>query len=346
MMPVPSKLNIVYVGSMDAQSNSFGRFRTLAGMGHQMTGVDIDKHIFHSLFSSVHYRFNLGPGIVSLGKELKRVVLETKPDLLWIDNKVFVPTGILRELKRTFPSMKILGLITDDSTGHAKAGWRLTLNAAPLFDCLFVQRVVNVDELKRYGARRVEICYRSFDPAFHRRIDMSEYPDFQCTVGFIGTCEGPREEFISYLIEQGIDVKVTGNDWPKGKRWKVIEPHYQGPSVFGEDYIKRINGMEIALHFLRHSNRDEQDSRTFEIPACGAFMLAERSELHMKLFEEGKEAAFFTTKEELLDKVKYYLIHPRERKAIADSGMSKCHSAGYSHEARLKDVLKKMYADA
>ena len=344
-MAVPGTLNIVYVGSMDPASNSFGRFRTLQKMGHRVTGIDIDKHVFKSPFSSVHYRLNIGPGIYRLSRELFNVALSVKPDLLWLDNKVFIRTSVLRRLKAQLPEMRILGLITDDSTGHAKAGWRLTLNSANLFDCIFVQRVINVKELKQYGAGRVEICYRSFDPSFHRRIDMSAYGDFICDVGFIGTCEEPREEYIAFLIDHGIQVEVTGNDWPGGKRWKTIEPFYKGPSVYGEDYIRRINGMGIALHFLRHSNRDEQDSRTFEIPACGAFMLAERSDLHMKLFEEGREAAFFSSKEELLEKVRYYLQHHKERKEIADAGMAKCHTAGYSHEARLRDVLIKMYED-
>jgi spore maturation protein CgeB len=69
--------------------------------------------------------------------------------------------------------------------------------------------------------------------------------------------------------------------------------------VYEEEYIKTINGMEIALHFLRHGNRDEQDSRTFEIPACKVFMIAESSELHLQLFKENEEAVFFSSKKEL-----------------------------------------------
>ena len=118
-----------------------------------------------------------------------------------------------------------------------------------------------------------------------------------------------------------------------------MKPFYKGPSVYGDDYIKTVNGMEIALHFLRHGNRDEQDSRTFEIPACKVFMLAEGSELHRELFKENQEAVFFDSKEELLKKVKYYLSEKEERDRIALNGYRKCFDAGYDHTSRMKKVL-------
>lgn len=306
-----------------------------------MKGIDVDEFIYKGPFIKFHHHLNIGPGINSLNKKVVKVAKEFKPGIIWVDNKSWLNASYLKIIKNDFPAAKIVNIVTDDITGKAKNQWRLALKNVKYFDWIFVQRSVNIDELKRYGAQNVGLCYRSYDPAFHRPVELNEEEakKYKCTVGFVGTYEREREEYIAFLIQNNILVSITGDGWHNGKYWKLIEPYCKGPSLYGEEYIKTINGMDIALHFLRRGNRDEQDSRTFEIPACGVFMLAEKSRVHESLFEPGKEAVFFTSKEELLEKVNYYLKHPDERKIIAKAGATRCEQSGYSHQKRLKKVL-------
>ena len=339
------KLFILYVGSLNPNSNSFRRFKTLSLLGHEAKGINIDKLIYGSVFRRVHYHLNAGPGIFRLNRQILDAVKEKAPDLLLIDNKPFVTASTLRKIRRIAPGIRIINLITDDPTGQYRYAWRLCLKTVSLYDCHFVQRKVNIAELKAAGAKRVELCYRSYDPSFHQPISLSEADAkrYAADVGFVGTYEDSREEYIAYLIQHNIPVSITGDGWPKGKYWNIIKPHYRGPSVYGDPYIKTLNGMKIALHFLRHANRDEQDSRTFEIPACRVFMLAEASELHLSLFSDGKEAVFFESKEELLEKLKYYLVHDAERKLIAGKGYERGIQSGYDHTSRLKQVIETVF---
>jgi spore maturation protein CgeB len=86
-------------------------------------------------------------------------------------------------------------------------------------------------------------------------------------------------------------------------------------------------------------NFDLQTSRTMEIPACGGFMLAERTDEHLALFEKGKEAEFFSTNEELLEKCRYYLTHDVERQSISKAGTLRCKTSGYSNEETLRKLI-------
>ncbi|NEP54763.1 MAG: glycosyltransferase family 1 protein, partial [Moorea sp. SIO3C2] len=158
-------------------------------------------------------------------------------------------------------------------------------------------------------------------------------------VSFVGTFEKDRAKQLLFLAENGIKVRVWGQYW---QDWQSKHPNLliEGKGVFNEEYIKVLNSTQINLNFLRKANRDEHTSRSLEIPACKAFMLAERTDEHLHLFEEGKEAEFFDSQRELLNKAKYYLNHGEKRKCIAEAGLNRCITSGYSHQDRVKEMLK------
>jgi spore maturation protein CgeB len=112
--------------------------------------------------------------------------------------------------------------------------------------------------------------------------------------------------------------------------------------LLGDEYAKGMCAFDINLCFLRKINRDLQTTRSIEIPACGAFMAAERTAEHLALFVEGKEAVFFRSNDELIEKCRYYLDHPEERMRIAAAGRQRCLSAGYSNHDRMKAMLREI----
>jgi spore maturation protein CgeB len=52
---------------------------------------------------------------------------------------------------------------------------------------------------------------------------------------------------------------------------------------------------------------------------------------------------FLDTKEELLQKCRYYLNENTLRNEIKENGLEKVYKAGHDHSSRLIDVLKKVY---
>src|SRR5690606_38676558 len=111
-------------------------------------------------------------------------------------------------------------------------------------------------------------------------------------VGFIGIWEKERCDSILYLARNGIKVKIFGGG--KWNDYRGIDNLEILPPLYSDDYSKALQAFKISICFLRKLNFDLQTSRTMEIPACGGFMLAERTTEHMALFKEGKEAEFFS----------------------------------------------------
>jgi len=158
-------------------------------------------------------------------------------------------------------------------------------------------------------------------------------------VSFVGTFEKDRYQKMLFLAKNNIKVRVWGNNWQKYQN-KHPNLLVESRPVINDDFIRVINATRINLNFLRRANRDKHTSRSLEIPACQGFMLAERTDEHLQLFEEGKEAEFFDSQEELLSKVQYYLKSDNKRQHVANLGRQRCLNSGYSHHDRLKYMLK------
>lgn len=117
-----------------------------------------------------------------------------------------------------------------------------------------------------------------------------------------------------------------------------------GTEVTGFEYTKAICGASICLGLLSEQGRGSSSgdlitSRTFQIPACGTFMLHERNDEVLKFFEEGRDAEFFSSPTELAEKIKVYLSDDDRRQKIANNGLQRSQRDGYSADSRMKVVL-------
>lgn len=339
-------MKIVYVGSLSEYGTCTERLWALEALGHQVIPVDTVPRAWRSLRQKIITgMFRLAGRPIDVSKANKRIVdvaSSDRPDLLWIDKGLTIRRETLQKARKAAPGLVIAHFNPDDPFGPGwRHGWETFLAALPEYDCLFVPRRANVAEYQQKGARRVvhELPGWGFDPRIHKPYELDERSRarFACDVGFIGAFEEPRAKMLLELGRAGIEARIWG-PWPK-KYWQPnlrIEP---GP-LYGDTYGKALSSFRIALCFLRKYNRDGHTSRSVEIPACGAFMLAERTEEHLALFEPGKEAEFFSSVDEMVDKVRYYLNHESERAKIAYSGRERCLRSRYSNQELMARRLR------
>ena len=280
-----------------------------------------------------------------INKMLLAGVKSHLPDILWIEkgNSIFPRT--IKWVKKIAPKCRIVSHSEDDMFAFHNRSWYYTWGLK-FYDVVFTTKSFNCrpGELSALGAKRIIYIDQAYDKYLHKPVCISEEDKlrFGSEVGFIGSYERERAESMLYLAENGVKVRVWGNRW---ERFYKLHPNLileQRP-LYGEEYVKGICSTRINLCFLRKANRDLHTSRTFEIPACRAFMIAERTDEHLRLFDEGREAVYFGSNEELLQKVYYYLEHGTERESIANAGWKRCLSSGYSFHERIEIMLSQVH---
>jgi len=342
-------LRIAFVGWLSPGQTSLQRLHALERLGHLVRGIDATPPpgpwVLELPYRISGKLFRLGinvAGPCDRNRENARILTlfrEAEWDILWADKGMTVEACTLAEVRRLQPRCRIVGYSPDDMYARHNQS-RAFLQSLPLYDVYFTTKSYGVRELELLGAKEVHFVGNAYDPPTHRPMVVGEKDRqrFGGGVGFIGSYEAERYQSIEFLVANKVPVRVWGSDWPTKGIPKGLQIEQR--CLWGDDYALATCAFNIDLGFLRKMNRDLQTTRSIEIPACGAFMLAERTCEHQSLFEEGKEAEYFDSNEELLDKVRYYLSHDDQRKRIAAAGRERAVRSGYSNEVRLSNMLK------
>lgn len=337
-------MKIVYVGPLWYGATCLQRMQALRQLGHQILPVDTEPEDVRRKSQRFIYRVKrkfLGPSdLAKANQNLIQLLKKHNVDVLWLDKALTIRPETLNIIRQRSPQTIIVGYSPDDMMTKYNQRQNF-LKGISLYDIYFTTKSFNVNELLELGCPKVVFVGNAYDPKLHQPVTVTNEDRLKLggKVGFIGTYEKERAEQLLYLAENGVSVRVWGPNWRKNRRPFHPNLRIEGKALWGDGYVKAICSFGINLAFLCKINRDLQTTRSIEIPACGAFMLAERTCEHLELFEEGKEAEFFSTKKELLEKVRYYLAHEEERKRIANAGRNRCLKSGYSYRDRLSEMI-------
>jgi spore maturation protein CgeB len=97
------------------------------------------------------------------------------------------------------------------------------------------------------------------------------------------------------------------------------------------------------LNVMRHQNRLSHNMRSFESLACGVFTLSQRTPELTTMFRENDEVAFVSNREQLAERLTYWLSRPEDRRRIASGGYRRVEYDTYTVRART--MLEALCAD-
>jgi spore maturation protein CgeB len=197
-----------------------------------------------------------------------------------------------------------------------------------------------MEDVKAAGCNNVVFVPFAYKPTVHYP-DTPENSDerrrFACDVAFVGTCDKDRFPYFTSLMTSmpTLHLKLFGSYWD---RIASLKPYYAGFAA-GREFRLAVSGAKVSVNLVRRANRDGHVMRSFEIPACHGFMLAERTAEHLEFLSEGRDMACFSSFQEFRDKIEYYLSEQSERVSIARAGHMRVTTGEHTYKDRLATVL-------
>ncbi len=337
-------LRMLYIAPMNYGWYGLYRQRSLERLGHTVFPIDIMQYEGRGnpLLARVRYRLQIGPTVTRMNEDVLRLAREHRVNAVWFDKPLFIRPRTLRELRAM--GIATVDYMIDNPFGPRRdPGFRLYVRAIPEYDLHVQQRDVSVQDYLKRGARRMVKVQTAFEPSVHFPPSPG-WSDRDRTreISFIGTPYDHRSRFLTELWRKfNLPVVISGPRIWKEKldRAALAALYPREGELYGAQYREGVWRSKINLSFLTHGNQDEYAHKSFEIAACGGFLLAERSEGHSARFKEDEEAVFFSSIEECAEKCRFYLNDEATRMRIAAAGQRRAVSCGYDNDTQLRKVI-------
>lgn len=358
-----ARMKILFLGEIGPGQTSLMRMRALERLGHTVAGVHTIEPWRRApwLRRQVQRRLKAGSIVDEINNEVLAAARAFRPEVVWAEKQEYVRVETLEELRRMGAR---LAHFTPDP--YFSLSWKRTAlmdRAMAGFDVLVFCKEYERDAYQACGLPLIYMPLGYCDET-HRPLPSPD-PRWSSDVGFLGGWEPRRERLLHACAAgvPGLDLKIWGGFWDflSDGKWSLrrqmilgqlagdepfrihrdplLATSHQGNEVYADDYARALTGARIGLGFLRQVCGDQHTTRTFEIPACGSMLLADRTDEHRAFFEEGKEAEFFGSEEELVEKTQFYVANEAARARIATAGLERCRSGRYAYIHRMSDAL-------
>ncbi len=290
------------------------------------------KEIFGEFISFDPQKTTILYGQKKMNDMFLEIIRKEQPDyiLLWIIRSEFYPETILK-IREISPKSIVISSNYDDDTQF----YDLFRHYSPFFDYVLIGEA---DFLKKYRQDGIKNVFKfmGVSKQHFRFLNLPKKYD----VTFTGIPKFNRYEYIKYLKDNGINIFLSGGGW---KSYHELKDIYSGGPIDAENFVKVMNQSKIVLCFSKNLfGAPHFNPRIFEVGSTKSFALLESFKGYLNFFEKDKEIVMFDTKEDLLNKIRYFLKHEKEREKIADNAHIKI-LKNYSAEIELEKFFSEVY---
>jgi spore maturation protein CgeB len=277
-------------------------------------------------------------------------------------------------LPEAIDEIRAMGIVTINWYCNGSYQLHLVSQISPRYDWCLVPEKFRIDDYLRMGAHPI-YCQEAANPNIYKPYDVS----LEYDVTFVGQAYGERPEYIRYLLDREVCIRVWGYGWenfvdggPKGQRESICTRYPRilrrllsvdgqravfhrfsnvlysalngeqsvhirlpraiaGPPLSDNEMIKMYSRSKINLGFSSCGDTHKSGQRIlqvrlrdFEVPMSGGFYMVEWMDELEEFYDIGKEVICYRDKDEMVDKIKYFLSHDNEREKIRRAGYERC----------------------
>ncbi|HEX5234613.1 MAG TPA: glycosyltransferase [Silvibacterium sp.] len=316
------------------------RIEALRRLGQEVRAFEVQIYTPKSrALSRLRLRYPFGPLVVKVNRELLKAREDFRPDVVWFDKPIFFTSETMHAIKQA--GTKIVFYVQDAPFGPRNDRcWKQFLRVFHMADLHCLLREADIPRYRGWGLPFIKVML-SFDPLVHFP-PPSGFDDEKRDreVSFIGNPYENRPSFLLKLAQSHrLAVSINGNRWLRALSREQQSQFRLGGFLAGEQYRSGIWRSKINLSFVTEENEEDIAHKAVEIAACAGFLLAVRTSGHQALFEEDREAVFFSSVEECADKARFYLKRPDLREAIALRARERAVRGGYDNDTQLARIL-------
>lgn len=319
------------------------RAKALVRLGQDIIPFNLRSyHPRSRLVAGIRYYAPVGPLIRRVNRDLIDEVRRQRPDVVWFEKPIVFTPATVRTIRATGAATVCYNLDNPFGPRNDRC-WYQFKRIFRLFDLHCLPRTVDVVRYRDWGLPFVKILL-SFEPSVHYRPPESwSDADRNREISYIGYPYEERPRFLMSLAEDHhLPISLSGSGWQKVLSPEQFTRHVTSGFLRDDAYREGLWRSKINVSFITRLNEEDIAHKAVEIAACQGFLLAIRTPGHQEIFEEDREAVFFSSVEECADKCRFYLPRPDLREAIARRGRERALRSGYDNDSQLRLVLDRL----
>ncbi len=334
------KILLIAPCSADYHNGSFV-LKYLRRMGHDVLAYDYRKNppniLGHWPLISNHWIYPLLlRGLPSGNRLLVKQALDFRPDVILVIKGESVLPESIKYIKQQTKSVAINWFPDDPHLFRL-----ISKHNAAAYDIIFTSGADTIERYKRLGIKKVYWLGFGCDPEVHKRVKLTEKERsyYEADICFVGTCYLERFRILKKLSD--FKLKFWGPHWYRPLIGGKLYRHYMGRAIYQADMVKAYSAAKIVINIhppVMRYNGLRANMKVYEIAACGAFKLCDKTKGLEEVFTIGKEIACYNNQNDAAERAAYYIENKNKREEIALNAQKRAYRE-YTFEHRLKRIL-------